>query len=814
MKNLITTAFLLLSAFTSISAFDLTAEGSVKLNGNISNSELVIVTIHQELPSEQIIIDSVFTDVNGQYFSIIELSDNTSRGTQTISWTDCVGRVQSVTYTYSVIDEKNNIKYFSCDDNIFVDVNIFTRFIFEHAPNQAYAIEIIAPEYTFSDTFVTNSSGFGTQRLFVPSSDSGIAKITWLYNCGGENMTQESSYAASPYINANFRCVPENSRNVFYEGTYKENNELVGFERYRVQLYDTMGYKHQDFIGRTYNDGDYKGVYNMSIGIYQEFVGVLKYTWYSPCDGSTRITTEEVDFSQYEGYFVHYRDFVCNDFTLSNTTVPVTVSGYVQADEVLLPNYELVIRATDDNETTYFTDTITSDSIGNYTHQFDIHDNFIGTIHADWYDPCISESNTVGFYTSDIQVDTNINIYVDCETGNPDLTTSATVGGYIRVNGVGITGQEIKIWVKNMDDEVVYVTSPLFLGAGTYSHEVQLPKYFEGTIHTEWVNECTGIKEMQMNYVNNLAYGVNQFTHNYDCAYGSTTTIFGQVHGYDSGVVEDVTDAEVILYQKDETTGVFNAADTFNLVPDSDYPGRYEFEADQDRNYLVKVIPLASSISIPTYYESAATWQEAQVIKTGGIFSTSYNITMILASQNQGTSMVGGSFTNNGELDVTINAVLTDKNTNRSFVQKIDSNGRYDFHDVPTGEYTLTIDATGISAQTMDVSVNAFNDANTNLNFEYSGSVKKGVIKIADTTTENINFTIYPNPSSNHVTVTISETIIGDLLIKDTSGRILKTMLLDGSKTVRIDVSDFANGVYFMTVNAYDNTYSEKFIKH
>jgi hypothetical protein len=58
MKNLILTAFLLLSAFTSISAFDITAEESEKLNGNLSSSELVIVTIHQELPSEQIIIDS------------------------------------------------------------------------------------------------------------------------------------------------------------------------------------------------------------------------------------------------------------------------------------------------------------------------------------------------------------------------------------------------------------------------------------------------------------------------------------------------------------------------------------------------------------------------------------------------------------------------------------------------------------------------------------------------------------------------------------------------------------------------------------
>jgi hypothetical protein len=69
---------------------------------------------------------------------------------------------------------------------------------------------------------------------------------------------------------------------------------------------------------------------------------------------------------------------------------------------------------------------------------------------------------------------------------------------------------------------------------------------------------------------------------------------------------------------------------------------------------------------------------------------------------------------------------------------------------------------------------------------------------------------VYPNPTSNTLTIDLDNTI-ESLKIYDQQGRLVKT-LIGSSKT--IDVSMFANGIYFIELKTSGNTSFVKFVKN
>jgi hypothetical protein len=813
MRKILAIVFFTITAFSAAKAFYVTAEGVVMRNGSVASSEKVYITLHQKFPFEQTITDSVWTDVLGRYLTRIESNDISSRGSYTVHWTDCLGRIQSETKNYSVAYGKNLNKDFSCNEGGFIDINIKTEFIHYDAPNQEYLIEVEAPEYTFTKSGFTDNNGYAAHHVLLPSISNGNVKITWLYNCGGESMVENFAYTSSQNrnIQADFRCLPENSRYVSFRGSFTENDALVGFENFRIQLFDTMGYKHVDYNGRTFNHPDLKGTYSYSAGVYQEFVGEIKYTWYNPCDGNTRIITEPVDFRPYEGYHQHERSFICNDFNQSNTTVSVSVSGFVKADEVRQANYEVVIRAVDDNQTTFITDTITSDSNGNYTHQFTIHDNFIGRIYADWFDPCINEKSSEEFYTSNIQADNNITINLDCEVGNPNLTTGVTISGAVKVNSVGKPGEFVRIWVENLNGEKVYEAQLLTLQRGKYNHVFQLPKYFDGNIYSEWNNYCSGIDENQSSNANNLRYGASYFVHNYDCKFGTTGIISGNVWGSRNGLSEYVTDTDVFLYQQDLSTGLFNKVDSFYIDPATDSPGRYQLEVTYGEKYIVKAVAHSNPENIPTYHEEAATWQEAKIIDPlPGLGGTNYYIVLLNVGSQSGSKTIKGNYNDHANLHGT-HAVLTNKNTKDRYVAPLDGNGNYEFTKLPHGDYHILLDITDFDVVPLDVSLDDNKSSNTTINFEYLAN-KNGVVASLSQD-QLLDFTLAPNPVSSLVTIKLNESSNGTLTIQDAYGRTLKEVTLIDKQELSLDVNEFSAGIYIVTVNSDNKSFNKRFVK-
>ncbi|MBS4001651.1 MAG: T9SS type A sorting domain-containing protein [Desulfobulbaceae bacterium] len=76
---------------------------------------------------------------------------------------------------------------------------------------------------------------------------------------------------------------------------------------------------------------------------------------------------------------------------------------------------------------------------------------------------------------------------------------------------------------------------------------------------------------------------------------------------------------------------------------------------------------------------------------------------------------------------------------------------------------------------------------------------------------ENI---IYPNPTNGTVSLNIRpEFIMGEWIISDMQGRILKKGLIGHSNILEINISDLVSGTYYVTVIGKDKKYSHKILK-
>lgn len=62
---------------------------------------------------------------------------------------------------------------------------------------------------------------------------------------------------------------------------------------------------------------------------------------------------------------------------------------------------------------------------------------------------------------------------------------------------------------------------------------------------------------------------------------------------------------------------------------------------------------------------------------------------------------------------------------------------------------------------------------------------------------EALNFNIYPNPVSSILTIETEQNCNGGIEIYDVNGKLIQSKNVDG-KVIKIDVSEWENGVYFL----------------
>ncbi|MDG1790446.1 MAG: HYR domain-containing protein [Flavobacteriaceae bacterium] len=74
----------------------------------------------------------------------------------------------------------------------------------------------------------------------------------------------------------------------------------------------------------------------------------------------------------------------------------------------------------------------------------------------------------------------------------------------------------------------------------------------------------------------------------------------------------------------------------------------------------------------------------------------------------------------------------------------------------------------------------------------------------------NKGLSVYPNPSSNMVTVNSKTDLLTSILIFDINGKQILDINTINSEIKTLDISNFSNGIYFMTIN---NVVTKKLIK-
>ena len=102
-------------------------------------------------------------------------------------------------------------------------------------------------------------------------------------------------------------------------------------------------------------------------------------------------------------------------------------------------------------------------------------------------------------------------------------------------------------------------------------------------------------------------------------------------------------------------------------------------------------------------------------------------------------------------------------------------------------------------------------------NFEAYGSIIDSVDDLLDNSTDNSNFTIFPNPATETINIKAEGIIPSEatIQISDISGRLIhqeRTRIIDNSD---VDISNFQPGYYFLTIRNKNNKVlsTEKIIK-
>lgn len=125
---------------------------------------------------------------------------------------------------------------------------------------------------------------------------------------------------------------------------------------------------------------------------------------------------------------------------------------------------------------------------------------------------------------------------------------------------------------------------------------------------------------------------------------------------------------------------------------------------------------------------------------------------------------------------------------------------------------TENVTIANLAVGTYTIQVIGYNGANSPTC--YTLNVARTSASIADNRNAELNYTLYPNPTKDKLSITSSDpTEIRTVEVMDMNGKVLSTHQLSGSNAV-IDVSDVSTGIYFVKiVSETEKVTQMKFIK-
>jgi len=231
---------------------------------------------------------------------------------------------------------------------------------------------------------------------------------------------------------------------------------------------------------------------------------------------------------------------------------------------------------------------------------------------------------------------------------------------------------------------------------------------------------------------------------------------------------------------------------------------------------------------LPSYYSGSLLWSGATPLLPlsdaswwGGCNVPHYHIHLIPGQNPGGPGFIGGlvseganlqghgggAESGEGEPMAGVNVVLTLPDGTPVSVTATNSEGIYEFPDLPWGTYVVTLDIPGIPPVSVTVVIGQNHPSMGNVNFKVDNN---SIALSAQDLDLKLKVRVSPNPVEDQLLVETADR--ADLTLRDVQGSVLLNVFGQGTQT-RISMGHLPAGVYFLSVQAGRSMEVVKIIK-
>jgi PKD repeat protein len=237
-----------------------------------------------------------------------------------------------------------------------------------------------------------------------------------------------------------------------------------------------------------------------------------------------------------------------------------------------------------------------------------------------------------------------------------------------------------------------------------------------------------------------------------------------------------------------------------------DSMGYYAFSNVCAGDYYVKAALLSGDMNyrdyLPTYYGGFLRWDSASTVSIKRS-NFGLNINMIKSTNLGGPGFIGGDVRKGankrtGEPLGQIQVVILNENLEAAAYTYSDENGEFELPDLAYGKYYLFVDIPGLKSLGTWIELSESNPKADDVIIEVNLDQVSTSISTYGAN-QTIEFSIYPNPSSGVLMVSLPSDA-ASIKVHDMSGKTISETLFTCVDEKTIEVFNFEKGVYLITV--------------
>jgi PKD repeat protein len=246
-----------------------------------------------------------------------------------------------------------------------------------------------------------------------------------------------------------------------------------------------------------------------------------------------------------------------------------------------------------------------------------------------------------------------------------------------------------------------------------------------------------------------------------------------------------------------------------------DSGGTYHFGNVPEGSYYIYAMLTPDSPNffgyMPSYYANSLTWQGATIITTGEP-NAWYPINLVPSMYwSQGNASItgsiswGGTFKSGGSPAANVEIVLFNSTGAPIAYTFSQSDGTFEFNNLPYGEYTLHAEMTGKITEAIVVILSE-NFSITNITFIVTGEAISALGSNDPATPKLVAGNPYPNPAGEMLYLDLNAPAPGTTVVDiiDLQGRIIRSeslIISGGSNRISMETGELTKGMYLLRIS-------------